>query len=731
MKLYAKNSFSKKLTSSYIVVFLIPLLLSVVVYTTAVSYLHQYSENMLENELRSNKSFVENLLNDLLNVYITTESHASIRAAMAGESLSSSQYNTLKDHLSLATSRNDGLFSSAYVYFENADFVMGTWGGDTAINTYEAYASLYLQSAGEWQSLLRAFHTGDLVATADGILYLKSLQSNADQRAVTLCITIPAARLATLNDSVRLFGETNLLLYDEGGNLLFTSNGELPKTFDLNTLLDTLPEQTPQKITRGGVRYIAAHSSFYHFGYLLLIKEDSIVSRMKLLLLMIFMVTLAAFFIGGFVIRRFVLNQIRPVQEILDLLGTADSEGNEFELIQQNISRNLHYIMQSRSFLADSFITHIIRGDVRAAHPLEFSYAKFQLVLLRVGNMGIYAPEESNDAKSLRDLMHTAVTNIFDELLGSAGNIYHSVQSETIVFLLNTDTEVRIDDVDHAYRQLQDYLGIDAYITLSDVCQNLDEMQTLWQEASRQLDSAEMRGTPGVVQQQNTAPAPTGGGYQKYINLFSAAVADGKPAQAQDVVRSMIQFCAENRKNMNDVKFNLLTMMNDAAQELERRAQADIKSKFYESNIAYKVIEAKSTSLLLGITDEFLTLVTTLPDAAGSHAPLEERIANYIRTHYDDSNLNLKILADKFYKTPAYLSRKFKEHFGVGILDYLASTRLDAAKQKLLETDWSIEQISEHCGYTNTVTFSRQFKSYTAMTPGRFRQAHKLFPPES
>ncbi len=731
MNLLPKNSFSKKLAYSYIVVFLIPLLLSVSIYVTAASYIYQYSESKLENELSGNEKFVEDLLTRLTITYNTLLSDSTIRIAMAGNTPTPTQYSALKSQLSLTSSSSDGLFGDIFIFFDAYDYVVGyRYGGDTITNYYEASSTVFTQPLSEWRELMRTFHTGDLIRTTDGILYLKSMNDNAGQAAVTLAIQIPADRLAKLNTNTNLYGETNLILFDGQNQVAFTSNNNLPASLHLDALLQNLPERTAQKITHSGTHYIISHSSFYSFSYLILVKEDEVIAQLRLLFLLIFLVVLATFSIGALVIRRFVLEQIRPVQEILNLLDTNTFEGDEFELIQQSISRNLHYIMQSRSFLADSFITHIIHGDMQTAPPLEFSHTQFQLILLRVENMGIYTPEVGDNVKSLRSLMYTAVTNIFDELLGATCSIYHSVQGETIVFLFNSDTEVRIDDVEHAYRQLQDYLGIDAYVTLSDICQNLDEIQTLWQEASHQLDSAEMRGCPGVVQQENTSPIVTGGGYQKYINLFTAAVADGRSDQARDVVRGMIQLCAENRKNMNDVKFNLLTMMNDAAQELERRTQADIKSKFYETNIAYKVIEAKSTSLLLGITDEFLTMVTSLPDAISTQVSLEERIASYIRAHYDDSNLNLKILADKFYKTPAYLSRKFKEHFGVGILDYLSSTRLDAAKQKLLETDWSIEQISEHCGYTNTVTFSRQFKSYTAMTPGRFRQAHKMFPSE-
>ena len=103
---------------------------------------------------------------------------------------------------------------------------------------------------------------------------------------------------------------------------------------------------------------------------------------------------------------------------------------------------------------------------------------------------------------------------------------------------------------------------------------------------------------------------------------------------------------------------------------------------------------------------------------------LEERVAAFIRYNFTDCNINLKYLADRFNITPAYLSSKFKAYWNMSIIEYIANTRIEKAKGLLAKTNHSLEEISTACGYTNTVTFSRQFKAYTGTSPGKFRQSH-------
>ena len=64
--------------------------------------------------------------------------------------------------------------------------------------------------------------------------------------------------------------------------------------------------------------------------------------------------------------------------------------------------------------------------------------------------------------------------------------------------------------------------------------------------------------------------------------------------------------------------------------------------------------------------------------------------------------------------------------FGVTPLRYLTSLRLNKAKMLLLETNMTIEQISECCGYQNGFYLNRVFVKYEHTTPSRYRNTHRM-----
>lgn len=54
----------------------------------------------------------------------------------------------------------------------------------------------------------------------------------------------------------------------------------------------------------------------------------------------------------------------------------------------------------------------------------------------------------------------------------------------------------------------------------------------------------------------------------------------------------------------------------------------------------------------------------------------------YVRERLDDSSLSLaRIASDVLYLNPDYLGRLFKEECGVRFSDYLATVRVEKAKQ--------------------------------------------------
>lgn len=95
----------------------------------------------------------------------------------------------------------------------------------------------------------------------------------------------------------------------------------------------------------------------------------------------------------------------------------------------------------------------------------------------------------------------------------------------------------------------------------------------------------------------------------------------------------------------------------------------------------------------------------------------------YINDHFHE-RITLDELADMNFVTPGYLSRIFKKATGFNISNYIQTRRLIHAKKLLCETEDSISEISEQCGFNDSNYFSVVFKNDTSMSPKQFRKMH-------
>ncbi|WP_175486814.1 helix-turn-helix transcriptional regulator [Sediminibacillus halophilus] len=94
---------------------------------------------------------------------------------------------------------------------------------------------------------------------------------------------------------------------------------------------------------------------------------------------------------------------------------------------------------------------------------------------------------------------------------------------------------------------------------------------------------------------------------------------------------------------------------------------------------------------------------------------------DYIDEHYADS-LSLGALAEHFHYNPSYLSSYFSAHFHIGFSDYLNQVRIAKAKEILVTSTATVNQVSEMVGYGEPSYFCKVFKRIEGMSPGRYRK---------
>lgn len=83
--------------------------------------------------------------------------------------------------------------------------------------------------------------------------------------------------------------------------------------------------------------------------------------------------------------------------------------------------------------------------------------------------------------------------------------------------------------------------------------------------------------------------------------------------------------------------------------------------------------------------------------------------------------LSVKIIADKVFLHPVYLSKVYKSETGEGLGDYLIRIRMEKALYMLKHTNKKIYEITTELGYQNPQYFSKMFRKFYGMAPHEYR----------
>ncbi|WP_339835091.1 response regulator [Paenibacillus sp. FSL R7-0272] len=100
--------------------------------------------------------------------------------------------------------------------------------------------------------------------------------------------------------------------------------------------------------------------------------------------------------------------------------------------------------------------------------------------------------------------------------------------------------------------------------------------------------------------------------------------------------------------------------------------------------------------------------------------PMRE-IARYMEAHYQE-DLSLQQIAARFYLSREYISRKFKQQFGLNWSEYLGKLRINNAKLLLQNPSLRVAKVSEMVGFQDEKYFSKVFKKIEGVTPAEYRK---------
>ena len=92
-----------------------------------------------------------------------------------------------------------------------------------------------------------------------------------------------------------------------------------------------------------------------------------------------------------------------------------------------------------------------------------------------------------------------------------------------------------------------------------------------------------------------------------------------------------------------------------------------------------------------------------------------DKIQKYIYNHYNDPDINLTSIAQHFGFNASYLSRRFKNETGTGIIDYLTKCRMEKAVE-YAKSHTLMYIAAQKVGINDPNYFSKCFRKYTGQT---------------
>ncbi len=158
-------------------------------------------------------------------------------------------------------------------------------------------------------------------------------------------------------------------------------------------------------------------------------------------------------------------------------------------------------------------------------------------------------------------------------------------------------------------------------------------------------------------------------------------------------------------------------------------AEVDLK-KLEEFYFNTRVLTLKQYDALIRLLSTFAEHLASCSSALvlkgqEKDSPAIAQARTYIRDHSDDS-MSLAAVAHVVNMSATYFSEKFKEMTGINFVEYVARTRVEKARNLLLNPNRRVSEVAFEVGFQSLSQFNRAFKKVVGASPRDYRAKLQL-----
>ncbi|MCM1025211.1 MAG: helix-turn-helix domain-containing protein [Roseburia sp.] len=554
---------------------------------------------------------------------------------------------------------------------------------------------------------------------------------------VTLLFWVEEAQLTALTRPVVEDGISFFTIFSETGDPIYCSLKGLSQEDTLRLRGQALDDEANRfSAEHGSYTLFARASRLNDWIYVYAINDKAASRSMTVVwLLLLTMLLLTALFSVP-VIAYFMRVNYLPLKQMKNLtdklLNSEDNSGDEVGSLQ-NALQYLSGLSSSKlSLLQDDDLLHslrntllfsLLKGHISSQEEfnasgsvlgMSFTAPNHQTLLIQLSN------SDASDFSGAK-LLHALLSQVFtDGYQFYSREFFHKNQHAVVLAF----EDERADNTVSACKELADLAleqGYTLTIGIGQAYREFTGFQTSCLEAEMALQDSFVAGQGAIL-----AYHPSN--WQLFTEYTSLPVHLLSSLQASLLRKDFESFSRQANQLFTAIE--------------EQRVSADLARSFCHTltslmihslssqdisriggslSLAYQADTLNGYRLHIANVLQKLTLAEE-ESPQNTDDDLLAQIRQYIAQNYDDCNFSLQKCADALHINNSYLSHYFKEQTDMNLNQYIATLRIQRAKELLADTSLSLSVISEEVGYYNLNSFIRRFKQITGTTPGNYRK---------
>ena len=121
------------------------------------------------------------------------------------------------------------------------------------------------------------------------------------------------------------------------------------------------------------------------------------------------------------------------------------------------------------------------------------------------------------------------------------------------------------------------------------------------------------------------------------------------------------------------------------------------------------------------IVAKMIALIRSASEKRANTLPIVDNVKNIIEENLDDE-MSVADIAEKAGVSMYYMAHAFKKITGITIVEYKREMKIAKAKKMLVETEKSIAEIAQTCGFGSSAYFSKVFAQSECISPSEYRK---------